>query len=309
MHADLDTLCIALYVMVDDQLGPRRGPGRKPRLSDAELVCLAVAQVLLGCSSERRWLRFAGQRLGHLFPYLPTASAYNRRLRRAAPLVALAIQELAAHTPSWGDQLRLVDSTPVPCAASRETVRRSALAGWAGYGYCKSHHRYFWGLRLYVLATPDGLPVAWCLATPKLGEREVVAALLDHERGRLRPGLLILADKGFAGQAFEQLVAAMAGPCCVLIGLMNHAAMGRWVAGASGSRAPSTPSRTSSPGTPPRPDPGRGLCPGRPTPARAGCLHLVELADRRHRQALLGRLRPLIPPPTNQKQSSSILSR
>ena len=95
----------------------------------------------------------------------------------------------------------------MPCAASRQTVRRSELAGQAGYGYCKSHHRYFWGLRLYVLAAPDGLPVAWCLASPKLGEREVVAALLDHERGRLRPGLVILADKGFAGKDFEQLVA------------------------------------------------------------------------------------------------------
>jgi DDE family transposase len=207
VHADLDTLVVALYVTVDDLLGPRIGPGRKPKLSDAELVCLAVAQVLLGCSSQRRWLRLVGRRLGHLFPYLPTPSAYNRRLRRAGPLVALAIQDVAAHTPSWHDQLRLVDSTPVPCAASRETVRRSALAGQAGSGYCKRHHRYFWGFRLYVLAAPDGLPVAWCLASPTLGEREVVAALLDHERHRLRPGLLILADKGFAGRGFSQLVA------------------------------------------------------------------------------------------------------
>jgi hypothetical protein len=207
VHADLDTLVIALYVTIDELLGPRRGPGRPPKLSDAELVCLAVAQVLLGFGSERRWLRFADRRLGHLFPYLPTASAYNRRLRRAGPLVALAIQDLAAHTPSWGDQLRLVDSTPVPCAASRQTVHRSALAGHAGYGYCKSHHRYFWGLRLYLLAAPDGLPVAWCLATPKLGEREVVAAMLEHECARLRPGLLIVGDKGFAGRDFEQVVA------------------------------------------------------------------------------------------------------
>jgi Transposase DDE domain len=208
VRADLDTLVIALYVTIDELLGPRRGPGRRPKLSDAELVCLAVAQVLLGYGSERRWLRFAGQRLGHLFPYLPTASADNRRLRRAAPVVALAIQNLAAHTPSWCDQLRLVDSTPVPCAASRQTVKRSALAGHAGYGYCKSHHRFFWGFRLDVLAAPDGLPIAWCLASPTLGEREVVAALLDHERHRLRPGLVLLADKGFAGQEFEQLVAA-----------------------------------------------------------------------------------------------------
>jgi hypothetical protein len=161
VHADLDDLVIALYVTIDELLGCRRGPGRRPKLSDAELVCLAVAQVLLGFGSERRWLRLAGQRLGHLFPYLPTASAYNRRLRRAGPLVALAIQDLAAHTPSWCDQLRLVDSTPVPCAASQQMVKRSAMAGVAGYGYCKSHHRWFWGFRLYVLAAGDGLPVAW----------------------------------------------------------------------------------------------------------------------------------------------------
>src|SRR5215211_940893 len=128
----------------------------------------------------------------------------------AAPgrvLVAVALGDLAARAPSWWDELRLVDSTPVPCAASRETVHRSDLAGHAGYGYCKSHHRYFWGFRLYVLAAGDGLPIAWCLATPKLGEREVVAAMLDHERARLRPGLLILGDKGFAGRDFEGLVA------------------------------------------------------------------------------------------------------
>ena len=207
MHADLDTLVVALYVTIDEQLGPRRRPGRPPKLTDAELVCLAVAQVLLGFDSERRWLRFAARRLGHLFPYLPTPSAYNRRLRRAAGVVTLALDELARRSPTWWDDLRLVDSTPVPCAASRQTVKRSALAGHAGYGYCKSHHRYFWGFRLYVLAAPDGLPVAWCLATPKLGEREVVAAMLDHERARLRPGLVILGDKGFAGQEFEQLVA------------------------------------------------------------------------------------------------------
>jgi hypothetical protein len=82
-----------------------------------------------------------------------------------------------------------------------------------------------------VLAAPDGLPVAWCLATPKLGEREVVAAMLDHERGRLRPGLVILADKGLAGRDFEQLVAAHG---AVLLRpdradeSPRHGSLGRW---------------------------------------------------------------------------------
>jgi len=209
--SELDTLIAALYVEVDDlfiELGVRQGPGRRPRLSDSELVCLAVAQVLLGCNSERRWLRFASGRLGHLFPYLPGQPAYNRRLRAAARLLAHAIRHLAGLTPSWWDRLRLLDSTPLPCGASRQTVKRSELAGWAKYGYCPSHSRWFWGLRLHLLTTPDGAVVAWALADPKLGDREVAQAMLENSPPR--PGLLIVADKGYAGREFEDFVRELA---------------------------------------------------------------------------------------------------
>jgi hypothetical protein len=211
VHACLDDLVIALYVTIDELLEPRRGAGRPPRLSDAELVCLAVAQVLLGYRSERRWLRAVNTRLGHLFPYVCGQAAYNRRLRRAAPLVATISQALAVACPSWCDQWRLLDATPVPCGASRQTVRRSHLAGWAGYGYDRSHSRWYWGLKLYLLACPDGMPVAWCLANPKDGEREVAESLLDQAARQkvLRPGLVVLADKGLAGRAFAQTVAEL----------------------------------------------------------------------------------------------------
>jgi hypothetical protein len=211
VHACLDDLVIALYVTIDELLEPRRGPGRPPKLADSELICLAIAQVLLGYRSERHWLRAVNTRLGHLFPYVCGQAAYNRRLRRAAPLVATISQALAVACPSWGDQWRLLDATPVPCGASRQTVRRSALAGWAGYGYDRSHSRWYWGLKLYLLACPDGLPVAWCLATPGHGEREVAEALLDRAARQhvLRPGLVVVADKGLAGRAFAQTVAEL----------------------------------------------------------------------------------------------------
>jgi Transposase DDE domain len=206
--AVLDDLVIALYVTVDELVEPRRGPGCRPRLSDPELVCLAVAQVLLGYDSERRWPRAVADRLGHLFPYICGQAAYNRRLRRAAPLVANIPRALAVASPSWCDQWRLLDATPVSCGQSRETVKRSALAGHAGYGYDASHHRFYWGLKLYVLAAPDGMPVAWCLANPSQGEREVAEGLLDRaaRQGVLRPGMVILADKGLAGREFQALV-------------------------------------------------------------------------------------------------------
>ena len=212
MHACLDDLVIALYVTIDERLEPRRGPGHPPKLADSELICLAVAQVLLGYRSERRWLRAVTSRLGPLFPYVCGQAAYNRRLRRAAPLVAEVLQALASGSPSWWDQWRLLDATPVPCGQSRETVKRSELAGWASYGYDRSHSRWYWGLKLYLLACPDGMPVAWCLASPSLGEREVAEGLLDRaaRQRTLRPGLVVLADKGLARREFAQTVAELA---------------------------------------------------------------------------------------------------
>jgi hypothetical protein len=212
VNAQLNTLLTTLYVYLDDHVLPDLGvprtrrPGRKPLLSDAELLCLAVAQHLLGFSSETRWIRYARVHLSGMFPGIPHQSGYNKRLRAAGPLIAAAITALARDTPSWHELLRLVDSTPVPCGMSRETVKRSDLSGHAGYGYCASHSRYFWGFRLYLISTPDGMPVIWGLANPKIGEREVTRALLEHEHHLIREGQVILGDKGFAGREFEAFI-------------------------------------------------------------------------------------------------------
>ena len=212
MNTQLNTLLTTLYVYLDDHVLPDLGmsrdrrPGRKPVLSDAELLCLAVAQHLLGFSSESRWIRYSRIHLSGMFPGIPHQSGYNKRLRAAGPLIAAAITALARDTPSWHEVLRLVDSTPVPCGMSRETVKRSDLSGHAGYGYCASHSRFFWGFRLYLISAPDGMPVIWGLANPKIGEREATRALLEHDHHLIRAGQVILGDKGLAGRDFEAFI-------------------------------------------------------------------------------------------------------
>ncbi|MCA1699201.1 MAG: IS982 family transposase [Actinobacteria bacterium] len=205
MHADLDALLTAIYVLVDDFLPERRGPGAPPRISDAELVTVAIAQVLLGLPNDRQFLALARYRLGHLFPYLPKQPGYNKRLRSLAPAIGRCINYLAYISPSFGDGLRLLDSTPVPCGASRETARRSEFCGYASYGYCRSHSRYFWGFRLYLLCAADGTPIAFELASANAPEREVAREML--ERVALK-GYTVIADKGFAGREFEAFMGA-----------------------------------------------------------------------------------------------------
>ncbi|GAB1508640.1 transposase [Actinophytocola sp. KF-1] len=153
MTTDLNTLLTALHVKIDDHLAGRRRMGRPPKLTDAELVTLAVAQALLGFTSEARWLRFLPLRMPGAFRNLPGQSGYNRRLRAALP-------------------------------------------------------RWFWGLRLHLVCTPAGLPVTWALADPKIDERRVLMAICDHEPDLLteRPGLLIIADKGYVSRELDQFL-------------------------------------------------------------------------------------------------------
>jgi hypothetical protein len=214
--ADLDTLLIALYVELTDCIIPslgfaRSGPGQRPEVTDAELVCLAAAQVLLRHDDERRWLRAAPKLIGHLFPRLLGQSEYNARLKAAAPLMEAALRWLAQETPGSAELLRLMDATPVPCGASAVTAKRSDLYGWAGYGYCPSHSRWYWGAKLLLICTCDGTVTGFGLANPKLyGEREQARQVLEHQpANRPAPGTAVVTDKGLSGQETE---AFFAGP-------------------------------------------------------------------------------------------------
>ena len=212
VDADMDTLATALYARTDDvlkaspQLVPwRPEAGIEPQLSDAELVTLAVMQALLGYTSEARWLRHARKHLRDLFPYLPQQPGYNKRLRKTAGTIGVLIGVLARDTSLWTGDVRAVDSTPVECGRSRETARRSELAGWAEYGYCASHSRYFWGLRLHLLATLHGLPAGVALTGAKADERRVLLGILaaDPQLTSDRQDQILIGDKNYFGSGFE----------------------------------------------------------------------------------------------------------
>jgi hypothetical protein len=203
MHADLDTLCPAVYCTADDLLPEKPGNARR-RVTDAEVATLCVAQAIMGIPSDRRFLAVAGKRLRGLFPELPQQPGFHKRRARLAETIEWLIGVFAAESPGFYDDLLLIDSTPVECARSVETTRRSALADAADYGYCASHSRFFWGFRLHGLFAPDGTPRAFTLASPKRDEREVGIELL--QRANRVGGEIVIGDKGYAGRDFAAAV-------------------------------------------------------------------------------------------------------
>ena len=203
------TLSDALYVELTTdhsswlwQVGARGG-------DDAELVCLAVAQVLLRYDDERHGCAPRQSRWGTC-----SRGCWAVRVRRPgkalAPLMEAALRWLADHTPGSAEMLRLMDATPIPCGQSAVTAKRSDLYGWAGYGYCPSHSRWYWGAKLLLICTCDGTVTGFGLANPKLfGEREQARQMLtDQPANRPAPGTAVVTDKGLSGEETEAFFAS-----------------------------------------------------------------------------------------------------
>lgn len=205
MHADLDLLLTAVFCTADDLLPEKPGNARR-RVTDAEVVTLCVAQAVMGIGSDRRFLAVARKRLSHLFPGLPKQPGYHKRRRRLADTIEWLCGVFAQESPGYWDDVVLLDSTPVECGRSLETARRSELADACGYGYCRSHSRFFWGMRLHAVFAPDGTPRALTLQPADRPEREVALELLPRT---LRGHEAVVCDKGYTGRDFEANVADM----------------------------------------------------------------------------------------------------
>jgi hypothetical protein len=199
MLADLDLLLTAVFAVADDLL-PWRKKNARRSVTDAEVVTLAVAQAIMDIPSDREFLKAAGGRLGHLFPKLPLQPGYWKRRRRLTEAIEWLMAMFAKDCPGYFDDIVLLDSTPVECGRSVDTARRSQLAPACAHHYSRSHSRWFWGMRLHLLAAPDGTPRAAILASADQKERDVAIRLF--ERG-LHGGELVVCDKGYAGRDFE----------------------------------------------------------------------------------------------------------
>jgi transposase len=197
---DLEALVVAAYVFADEYSVPAR-PGRPAKVSDAELVALAVCQAAIGVSSDRQFLGLAERILPGWFPHLPDQSQYNRRLRGLVGLISVVQQQLAR----WldGGRVRLADGTQLALAGYPGCQQRSHFAGFARYGYSKSQHRFLWGVRLVLLTDERGLPLGYTLVPANEKEYEPLADLLTGTEAEI-----VIADKGLWGRSYRERLAA-----------------------------------------------------------------------------------------------------
>jgi len=204
MAVDLDTFLTAAYTIVDDlyrerlAAALRHRPGPVPVLSDSEVLTLSICAEWGRWDSERGFWRFVCGRLRHLFPRLVDQSEFNRRRRSLYPALAAIQRAVAERLGAHLERERLLDTKPVGVMVlKRRDDRGLTFDGRAAVGWCQTKRQWYYGFKLALSLTLDGVIVRYDLVPANVNDREAAAEVLE-------PGCRYWADKGFYGRECQR---------------------------------------------------------------------------------------------------------
>jgi hypothetical protein len=168
------------------------------RMSDAEIMTTAIVAVMYFGGNYAQACEML-QEQGYI-PQMLSASRFNRRLMRIRDLFLMRFTLLGDHWKDLnGESIYSIDSFPIPVCDNIRIPRARIYQDERYRGYCASKKRYFYGVKLHLLVTPEGQPVEVFL-TP--GSTADVSTLEDYGFD-LAPGATIYADRGYNDYAFE----------------------------------------------------------------------------------------------------------
>jgi len=205
MTVDFETLLTVVFVVVDDwyqaygQYLLRGKRGAKPRFSDSEVLMLLLCMDFLPYPGETQFLGFIRANYLKLFPDLLDQSQFNRRARALRLVVEKLRQHWVHELGGTEQQLLLMDAKPVPVVGYKRDKRHSEFAGSAEYGVCVSRNLHYFGYKLIVISTLDGIPVAFELVPANTDDRPAAEAVLVYVYG-----CDVFADKGFLSEIWQE---------------------------------------------------------------------------------------------------------
>lgn len=92
----------------------------------------------------------------------------------------------------------LLYTKPLPMVGYRRTKLRNDFAGEADYGYCSSRKLYYWGYKLVILTTLDGLPIMYELVPANIDQPQAAETILTYLHNAT-----VIGDKGFIGEEWQ----------------------------------------------------------------------------------------------------------
>ncbi|MDX2229443.1 MAG: IS982 family transposase [Leptolyngbyaceae cyanobacterium bins.349] len=199
----IDEFIIAVFCCVDDLLEevtqgkPIRHGGFTPRLSDAEVLTMEIVGEYRGLATDQGIWQYFRQHWLAWFPGLSSRTSWTRQAANLGQYKALLQQHLAARLGAFSEDVHLIDGFPIPvCEFRRATFCRS-FRGDAGYGYCASKGKTYYGFHGHLNITVTGVITSFCL-TPAAGdEREALWETVSQIHG------ILIGDKGYLSSSLK----------------------------------------------------------------------------------------------------------
>ncbi len=197
-----------IFTIVDDTMKGSamiqqvlKRPGPAPKLSDSEVITIALSQELIGEPREDHFFRLQQASLRTFFPGLNERSRYNRR-KRDLWSVILAVRmslRLVLDTLQM-EETAAIDSAPVPCVSYKRSKQASDFVGTADYGVCSSKAMKYFGCKLHTVVSLSGLIMGFLLTAASRYDNQPVVELLDSFSHHLKR---LLGDGAYNDVALE----------------------------------------------------------------------------------------------------------
>jgi DDE family transposase len=168
----MDTHIIQIYCLCDDLLKAmcHREDGQS-RMSDAEVMTMALVAALYFSGN----FVDAGDLLSEqgYMPFVLGRSRFNRRLHRIKPLFLTLFAHLGEYFKAINEEsVYILDTFPISACDNYRIPRSKRYRGEAYRGYQASKKRYFYGVKVHLLATPNSEPVEFFLTPGAVGDVE-----------------------------------------------------------------------------------------------------------------------------------------
>jgi len=181
------TVLTTLFTIVDDVMkgsamiqDALKRPGPAPRLTDSELVTIAIYQELIGEPREDHFFRLHQASLLTFFPGLNERSRYNRRKRDLwSVILAVRISLQIVLDALQLEETAVVDSAPVPCVGYKRSKANSDFVGTADYGVCSSKAMKYFGCKFHCVVSLTGVIMGFLVTPASPYDNQVLVELLD----------------------------------------------------------------------------------------------------------------------------------
>lgn len=185
---------INMFLMVDQYYKkvvnkPLRQRGYQPKLSDQEVICMALVGEFLNMDQDKQIWQYFKQ---HWLDWFPALGSYPNFAKQCANLwhVKQCIQEQLSQLEGQ-DNIHFIDGFPIPVCKYARAYRHKSFKADAQFSYCASKQEKYYGFTGHLLINLSGMIKGFTFTPANVDERDVVPEITESIHG------LLGADKGY----------------------------------------------------------------------------------------------------------------